>query len=160
MVLTTSRLELTLQTPAEVLAWVETLPSEVRVEISPDWLARVRSARGPDPWSCLFQIRLRDGDEAGTQVGSCGYKGPPDDDGMVEIAYGIDEPFRGQGFATEAAAALVEFALGRAEVRTVRANTKGGNLASERTLVKCGFTLRGEFQDPEDGAVNRWEIGA
>ena len=155
MILLTDRLELTLQSPTDVLAWVETLPPEVRCELSPVWLDRLKRATGPDVWSCMFRIRLQ---SAGTEVGSCGFKGPPDESGMVEIAYGIDEPYRNQGFATEAAGALTEYGLSLNEVRVVRANTKSENAASERTLTKNGFVLMGQFEDPEDGWVNRWEI--
>lgn len=151
----TPRLELTLQTPTEVLAWVDSLPPEVRSEISPLWLERVRSSVDPDPWICMFRIRLL---EDGSEIGSCGFKGAPDENGVVEIAYGIDEDYRNQGFATESAIALKGYAMSLPEVKTVRAHAKKENPASERTLVKCGFTYIGVFDDPEDGLVNRWEV--
>jgi ribosomal-protein-alanine N-acetyltransferase len=34
-------------------------------------------------------------------------KGPPDTDGMAEIAYGVSPEYQCKGYATEAAAALV-----------------------------------------------------
>ena len=156
MLLTTERLELTLQSPAEVLAWVDSLPPEVRSEISPNWLERLKNAIGPDPWSCMFRIRLIN---AGLEIGSCGFKGAPDENGVVEIAYGIDEPYQNRGFATESAGALTAYAQSLDEVRLVRASTKSENVASERILLKCGFTLIGQFNDPEDGLVNRWQTG-
>ena len=76
---------------------------------------------------------------------------------MVEIAYGIDEAHRNRGFATESAGVLTDFAMSLVDVRIVRANTKSENVASERTLIKNGFQLIGQFEDPEDGLVNRWE---
>lgn len=155
MMLKTDRLGLALQSPTEVLAWVESLPPDVRVEISPVYLDRLKNASGPDPWSCMFRIRLNEG---AAEVGSCGFKGPPDGEGMVEIAYGIDEPFRNQGYATEAAEALTNYGLSLNEVRVVRAQTKSENAPSERVLTKIGFLLIGQFEDPEDGLVNRWEI--
>jgi RimJ/RimL family protein N-acetyltransferase len=154
MLLKADRLELNLQSPKEVVAWVDSLPPEVRVEISSIWLERLNNAIEPDPWLCMFRIRLI---EDKSEVGSCGFKGPPDENGVVEIAYGIDEQYRNLGFATESANTLKEYALGLAEVRIVRANTKSENVASERTLEKCGFKLVGQFNDPEDGLVNRWE---
>jgi RimJ/RimL family protein N-acetyltransferase len=102
----------------------------------------------------MFRIRLL---EDGSEIGSCGFKGAPDENGVVEIAYGIEESHRNQGFATESAAALKEYAMSLEQVKTVRAHTKKENVASERTLAKCGFTRVGDFEDPEDGLVNRWE---
>jgi [ribosomal protein S5]-alanine N-acetyltransferase len=150
----TARLDLVLQTPEEVLARIEAMPAADRLEVSPDWLARVRMTRAGDPWALAFDIVER---ETGSSVGSCGFKGPPDADGMVEVAYGIEPDQRGRGYATEAAGALTEFAFASGLVRRVRAHTKPDNPASERVLSKCGFASVGEVVDPEDGLVCRWE---
>lgn len=155
MLIKTERLELALQSPREVLDWVDTLPPEVRSEISPVWLNRLQAASEPDPWICMFRIRRNDN---GCEVGSCGFKGAPDEKGVVEIAYGIEEAYQNQGFATESARALRDFAFEQAQVKIVRANTKKENVASECVLNKCEFRLIGQFEDPEDGLVNRWEI--
>ena len=115
----TARLTLRLKTPAEVLAWVESLDDMVRTEISLEWLERIRTLTESDPWLCMFEIvRLADG----IAVGSCGFKGPPDSGGMVEIAYGIDQEFRGNGYATEAAVGLVTFARTCQSIALVRAH--------------------------------------
>jgi len=95
----------------------------------------------------------------GQAVGNCAFKGPPDADGAVEIAYGVNEDCQRRGFATEAAAGLVTFAFSTGQVRLVRAHTRAENLASGRVLAKCGFRRIGEVVDPEDGLVDRWERG-
>jgi ribosomal-protein-alanine N-acetyltransferase len=97
--------------------------------------------------------------DTGAVVGSCSFKGPPVD-GVVEIAYGIDPGHEGNGYATEVAGALVEYAFGRGEVRLVRAHTLPGGAASRRVLEKCGFRYVGETVDAEDGTVCRFERGA
>lgn len=153
LVIPTERLELRLQSPAEVLAYIESLPATVRTEVSPEWLARVRETSEGDPWSLGFQIF--DQSSRGF-VGSCAFKGPPDAEGMVEVAYGIDTAFRGRGFATEANAALVNFAFASGQVKVVRAHTKPNNGPSVAVLTKCGFQNLGEVVDPEDGLVWRW----
>ncbi len=94
----------------------------------------------------------------GATIGSCAYKGPPDVDGAVEIAYGIDPAYQGRGYATEAARALVEYAMSNDQVRVVRAHTRPDGKASMRVLGKLGFTCVGEVLDPEDGLVLRWEL--
>jgi RimJ/RimL family protein N-acetyltransferase len=156
LVIPTAHLELVLQTPDEVLAWVESLPPADRAEVSPDWIARVRTTAVGDPWALSFAAVER---ASGSTVGGCAFKGPPDADGVVEVAYGIDPPHRGRGFATEVAGALVGFAFASGRVRRVRAHTKPDNEASARVLARCGFSCVGEVTDPEDGLVCRWERG-
>jgi [ribosomal protein S5]-alanine N-acetyltransferase len=154
LVLTTERLKVILDTPEETLARIERMSPAERAEVSPDWLAHVRSTSTPDPWMHGFTIADR---TSGAAIGGCGFKGPPDPEGIVEIAYGVDPAHQGRGYATEASRALVEFAFGSGLVRVVRAHTKTGNVASERVLAKCGFERIAEVNDPEDGLVWRWE---
>ena len=137
------------------LAWVDGMSPSDRAVVSPQWLARVRESTAPDPWLLGFTIVDLATEEI---VGSCGYKGATDSDGIVEIAYGIHSPFRGRGYATEAAGALTTFAFRSGHVRVVRAHTKPEGDASARVLTKCGFQSVGEVMDPEDGLVCRWEL--
>ena len=123
-------------------------------EVSPDWVARLRKASGPDPWRYGFFVVDR---ESRSVIGTAGYKGPPDTAGMVEIAYGIVPGSEGRGYATEAAGKLVEFAFASRDVRLVRAHTLPTVNASTRVLEKCGFRYEGSVTDPEDGPVWRWE---
>ena len=97
-------------------------PAPDRAEVSPDWLARMRAAE-PSAWTHGFEMVEA---ATGATVGSCGFKGPPDAQGVVEIAYAVDPDYRGRGYAKESAAALVEFAFG-AGARVVRAHTKPEN---------------------------------
>ena len=156
VVVPTASLDLVLQTPDEALAWVASLPPADRAEVSADWIARVRATPLGDPWSLGFTAVER---ASGSAVGGCLFKGQPDGDGVVEVAYGIDPPHRGRGFATEAVAALASFAFASGRVRLVRAHTKPDGGASMRVLDKCGFRRVGEVTDPEDGLVCRWERG-
>jgi RimJ/RimL family protein N-acetyltransferase len=77
---------------------------------------------------------------------------------MVEIAYGVAPEHQGQGYATEAAEAMISYAFNSGQVRIVRAHTLVAENASTRVLAKCGFRPVGEVIDPEDGLVWRWEI--
>jgi RimJ/RimL family protein N-acetyltransferase len=152
--LQTKNLRLLLQTREEALAEIEALSPADRAEVSPDWLARVRALTETDPWTLGFAVVHRGG---ATAIGSCGYKGPPDAEGIVEIAYGIDPDHRCKGYASEAADALVSYAFGNSRVVAVRAHTSEKANASTRVLEKCGFACLGEIIDPEDGLVWRWE---
>jgi RimJ/RimL family protein N-acetyltransferase len=126
-------------------------------EVSPQWIAALRGASGPDPWKHGFWITERGGREI---VGSAGFKGPPDDAGVVEIAYGIAPSRQGRGYATEAAGALMRFAGADARVRTLRAHTLPTANASTKVLTKCGFLHIADVVDPDDGPVWRWERSA
>ncbi len=123
-------------------------------EVSPNWLAQLRASESADPWVHGFAIVDK---QSNLVIGSIGFKGAPDEAGMVEIAYGVVPVFQGRGFATEAAAAGVSFAFDNSKVCLIRAHTLPENLPSSRVLEKCGFTYRGQVIDPEDGLVWRWE---
>ncbi len=123
-------------------------------DVSPEWLAALRAARGVDFWRDGFALLRR---AEGDVIGSVMFKGPPDADGMVEVAYGIVPSGQNQGYATEAVAALAAFAEAQPGVRLVRAHTLPAANASTRVLTKCGFVFRGAAVVPEDGAVWRWE---
>jgi RimJ/RimL family protein N-acetyltransferase len=124
-------------------------------DVSPEWLARLRTAADADPWRHGFFVVER---EHRAIIGTAGFKGPPDADGMVEIAYGIVPSFEGRGYATEAAMALVRFARETADVTLMRAHTLPEANASTRVLTKCGFRHTDDVVDPEDGPVWRWEL--
>ncbi|GJG86296.1 hypothetical protein tb265_14770 [Gemmatimonadetes bacterium T265] len=153
--LQTARLALVLEPTEAVLARVDAMPPADRAEVSPDWLARLRASPASSPWTHGFVLVER---ATGAVVGSCAFKGPPDPDGVVEIAYGLDPEYRGRGYAREAAAALADFARGAGGARVVRAHTRPENEASARVLAACGFARVGEVVDPEDGVVCRWEL--
>jgi [ribosomal protein S5]-alanine N-acetyltransferase len=153
--LQTENLTLVIQSIEDILAWVASLDAAIRAEISPDWLTRIRTSTAPEPWTHSFTILHR---ASGATIGSCAYKGPPDADETVEIAYGVNTEYQGRDFATEAAQALVEYALSSSQVRVVRAHTRLDGKASMRVLEKLGFTCVGEVVDPEDGLVWRWEL--
>jgi RimJ/RimL family protein N-acetyltransferase len=144
------------KTPDQVRAEIQGVNAEQRALMSPDWIARVQSMTQPDPWTLGFSLVER---TTGVSVGVCGFTGPPKEDGVLEIAYGIESEHQGRGYATEAAGALVAYAVRSGKVRIVCAHTLPEANASGRVLTKCGFRHVGEVIHPEDGRVWRWEIG-
>jgi ribosomal-protein-alanine N-acetyltransferase len=150
----TKNLKLVPQTLEEVRAMVEAMTPSEKAELSADWLERLRVFTPADSWTLGFSLMHLESD---TVVGMCGFKGPPDADGVVEIAYGVAPEYQGKGYATEAAQAMTDYAFRRGKVRVVRAHTRPEPNASTRVLTKCGFRRIGEVIDPEDGLVWRWE---
>jgi RimJ/RimL family protein N-acetyltransferase len=90
-------------------------------------------------------------------IGMASFKGPPNAEGAVEIAYAIVPGYQNRGYATEAAQGLVDYALADPRARRVIAHTLREPNASTRVLKKCGFQFAGEVIDPEDGPVWRWQ---
>lgn len=150
----TSRLKLIPRTLDDVRAQIAEMTAEQKAQLLSDWLAQL-DAKPTGLWTLGFTLVHR---VAGAAVGTCGFKGPPGPDGMVEIAYGVAPEHQGQGYATEAAEAMVAYAFASGQVRIVRAHTYAAENASTRVLTKCGFQAVGEVIDPEDGLVWRWQI--
>jgi [ribosomal protein S5]-alanine N-acetyltransferase len=67
---------------------------------------------------------------------------PTGDD--VELAYRLARPAWGQGIASEASAALLDYAFGTVGLPRVVAVTYPQNRASQRVLDKLGFTRQGD----------------
>jgi len=152
--LLTERLALKLESTEAVLARIAAMPPAVQATVSPVWLAQLRSTPEPSIWTHGVSLVER---ATGAVVGSAGLGGPPDADGVVELAYGLAPEYQKRGYAREAARALTEYALGAGGARCVKAHTLPGNDASMRVLEACGFVFVGEVEDPEDGRVQRWE---
>jgi ribosomal-protein-alanine N-acetyltransferase len=88
-------------------------------------------------------------------VGSCAFKGKPVN-GMVEIAYGTIEKFRGQGIGTAICARLVDMALQNDSSVKITARTLREESGSTHILLKNNFFLNGTITDPDDGEVWEW----
>jgi RimJ/RimL family protein N-acetyltransferase len=72
-------------------------------------------------------------------VGSVIFHGRPDDDGIAEVGYGVEEGSQGRGFATEGTRACVTWALAQPGVRAVHATTFPWHRASLRVIEKLGM---------------------
>jgi RimJ/RimL family protein N-acetyltransferase len=60
-----------------------------------------------------------------------------------EIGYWLGLPFWGQGYATEAARAVIDYAFEEFDCGELRAGARVVNPASRRVLEKCGFQWTG-----------------
>jgi RimJ/RimL family protein N-acetyltransferase len=79
----------------------------------------------------------------GPVIGDCGTAGWTDDEGRVEIGYGLAAPYRRLGYGTEAVRALADWVAAQSAVTAVTAAVEVGNVASRRLLERLGFTLVG-----------------
>ena len=153
------------QPAAEALAAnPEAFAQEHQITFGPSWpaivdiaaqTARFLARSEPRwPWGSYLVVE----GETRRLVGVCGFKGNPDDELAVEIAYYTFPDEEGRGVATAVAAAMVKLASdAMPPPRVVRAHTLPEVNASGRVLAKVGFQRLGEVIDPEDGLVWRWE---
>jgi len=80
-------------------------------------------------------------------IGSAGFIGKPDNEGNVEIGFGIIPSKRGKGFCHESVEALLKWGLSRDEVKNIIAQCDKSNIASRKTLEKLGFEYLCEKDD-------------
>ena len=82
---------------------------------------------------CVYALTLA---ENGAFIG-CGALNPTDRG--LELGYWIGEPSWGNGYATEAAQALVDLAFRATTIDALNVSCRVINLASRRVIHKCGF---------------------
>ena len=89
-------------------------------------------------------------------AGMAGFKGTPDEDGAVEIGYGIDEAYRRQGYMTEAVRALIDWAFTDPNCHTVTAlGVLRTNIGSNRVLTNAGMRIFREDAETQDWRVDK-----
>jgi len=89
----------------------------------------------------------------GRLVGNCGLRLDEAGSRKGEIGYEIDPAYWGQGYATEAAGAMVRFGFEEVGLHRIGAWTVADNAASRRVLEKLGMRLEGRLRE------NRWYKG-
>ena len=150
-VLHTARLDLVLLDPAAARAladgfnhdgnpWAAGYPlasTLLRAELTAAAAAHRRPLGG---FGSYEVIRRADGQV----IGDAGFMGPPDATGAVSVGCAITEDARGQGYATEALAALLAWAREQPDLTCVLADTTRANLASQRLLERVGLHRIGE----------------
>ena len=87
-------------------------------------------------WFTSWEIVLK---KENRIIGGLCFKGCPDEKGRVEIAYGMQDEYRGKGYMTEAVKELINWAFTQEKVLSVIAETEKNNLPSHRVLEKVGM---------------------
>lgn len=72
-------------------------------------------------------------------VGSADFKDIPDENGEVEIGYGLGKDFEHNGYMTETVQAMCSWAMKQKGVKHIIAETELNGLASQRILKRNGF---------------------
>ncbi len=100
----------------------------------------------------MWHIILKD-DGSGQRlaIGSIGFKGLPDENGITETGYSIMEDFQRRGFASEALEGLLKWAFAHEKVKMVIAETYPDHEASQGVMLKNDFVLAGHGS--EEGVI-------
>lgn len=83
-------------------------------------------------------------DKATNQIiGVVGLEGIDHNNRRTEIGYWLGRKYWNQGFVTEAVCLVLRYAFTELNMKRVYAHVFPGNVASERLLLRCGFTYEG-----------------
>jgi ribosomal-protein-alanine N-acetyltransferase len=143
---------------------LETASRLIGLDIPSDWLdakwlmemrlIKMRENPALEPW-LLRAVGLR---ETKTMIGFIGFHTLPGAEylnhyapGSVEFGYTVFPDYRGQGYASEAAQALMDWANREHNVTRFVVSISPSNEPSLRLAKKFGFRKVGTVTDPEDG---------
>ena len=151
MMLETERLEIMPLTPYELKLWAEDI-SRLESELGCSYRAepmegifldivksqlKITQEDSENYFWHSFWLLIRKSDR--TVVGSADFKNIPNNNGEVEIGYGLGKEYEHNGYMTEAVQAMCNWALKQNGVSAVIAETEVDNLPSQRILHRCGF---------------------
>ena len=84
-------------------------------------------------------------------IGSAGFHDFPNEEGMIEIGFGIVPEMQNQGFGKELLIGMWKMICERTDVKVLRYTVAPDNAPSMHIINKLGFEKVGEQVDPEDG---------
>jgi ribosomal-protein-alanine N-acetyltransferase len=143
--------------------------SALGLELPPDWpdrhdlgflrLRRDQARADPAREEWLPRAIALDG----RMIGHIGFHGPPgvngpEKPGALEVGYTVFEPFRRQGYATEAVVWILRWAQGEHGVRHFVASVGPWNEPSLALVRRLGFRQTGTQWDDEDGEELVFEL--
>lgn len=142
------------------LRWPRLADAQAIVRLAGEKAVADMTARIPHPYSpeqaerFIFQARRANASGEGLQlaitpkgkpnslIGMVGI-GPDPETGKPHLGYWLGTPSWGQGYATEAARALIDAFFAYGEENELTSSARVINPASRRVLEKCGFAYQG-----------------
>nr|WP_255578265.1 GNAT family N-acetyltransferase [Chitinophaga sp. sic0106] len=110
--------------------------TEIQDAMQHFWLPQTAAHPASYYWYTNWEIVLASCNKA---IGGIGFAGAPDENGLAEIGFMLDENFHGQGYATEALLQMINWAFSHDAVRGVVARTYEDNSACRKLLLGAGF---------------------
>ena len=108
------------------------------------------NGRDADPPHYYFAVTLR---STGTLIGVCALLIRYDELRHGELLYVLNRPYWGQGYATEAARALLGLGFSELDLHRIYATCRPANVASWRVMEKLGMRREGHL------VQHRWMKG-
>lgn len=116
----------------------EYLPDEAKEDIDPEYIKELE-VLGEDEACCYLIPVLKN---SGQRIGTCSFMFS-EDEKVYDIAYCVHKDFWRQGYATEMAQGLIDYARSQgAEKVTIFVSKE--NIPSNRVAVKCGGKIVSE----------------
>ena len=117
------------------------MPYPYRLEDAVEWIEKCATPGLDESTFALIEKT------SGKFIGACGF-GATGDGPEIHIGYWIGVPFWGQGYATEAAHAVIDCAFSVDGIDELIGACRVTNPASRRVLQKCGFQYRDNGLSP------------
>lgn len=130
--------------------WVERTETDVRGFIGMFIRWRMELPR----YRFQVGITLRD---SGQLIGNCGIRSSPTRPRQAELGYELDSRFWNQGYATEAASAMLDFAFNELRLHRVQADCVAENVGSARVMQKLGMRFEGRLYEAEEMQDRWWD---
>jgi len=94
----------------------------------------------------------------GAFIGNIGFHGKPNAMGQAELGYGVEPQYRRQGYASEAALALIDWARHEHGIQRFVVSVSPTNKPSLGMAAKLGFQRIGTQIDEIDGEEYVFEL--
>ncbi len=155
------------QTDTDAIFALQSNPRVLRYWDEPAWKTRSQAERfivrcgEIEQEGAGARLAIERGDDSAF-IGWCGFGGWNPVYRSARMGYCLDEAAWGQGFATEAADAVLQWAFDTLDLNRVQAETDTRNTASSRVLEKLGFVREGTLREDciVDGEVSdSWVYG-
>lgn len=109
-------------------------------------------------WCLYYFAECADATGQTTLIGVGGFRGEPNEDGVVEVGYGVVPESRRRGYAREAVDGLVGWAFHDTRVSRVIAHTLPHLAPSIGVLTSAGFTYVGPHPDAGEPDAVQYEL--
>lgn len=113
----------------------EKWPTEDTYDILPIIAESLEQTKVPTGFETWMIIR----NDNNQVIGDIGFHGKPDENGEVEVGYGLVEDERKKGFGFEALEAIMTWAISQSNVKIIKADCLIDNIPSARLLEKVGL---------------------
>lgn len=120
-----------------------TITFELREAMEQTIIPKLNESKNDYLYSTLWVILAADSNHL---VGDLCFIGEPNEEGEIEIGYGIHEAFRNKGYMKEAVKGMIQWASKQHRVKSIVAHTTKSNQASFILLQKNNFVKIDELE--------------